>query len=483
MLGDDIMDEHSTVLAEMIEAHERTGAAAVVACKEFPLEEIAPTAAIAYEDAGDRLLKVTGIVEKPKPEDAPSDLGVMGRYVFTPGDLRRRSIAPSPAPAARSSSPTPSAGCCPTSTSTATPSTRAATTSAASSTTSAPPSSSPCAAGGPRPRVPRRGSAATSASKASADRRSLVLIPLEDAQAHVLERRARRCEPRAVSTVAAVGCVLAETVTSPEDVPPFANTAMDGYAVRAADVARRAGVARRAAVVAEVAAGHPARPSARRPGEAMRIMTGAPIPDGADAVVMVERTQRLDDGDARSPSRRPCRRARPCAAAGDDLRAGDVVFEPGEVLGAGHLGVLAGLGVGEVRGAPPAPGRRAVHRRRAGRGRAAARARPDPRLQPGHAARAGRAAGLAGRRPRARSATTRRPSTAAIRAGAVDLRRRAHQRRRVDGRHRPREGGARPHRRHALDADRHPAGQAVGLRAGRRHAGVRAARATRCRRW
>ena len=83
MLGDDIMDEHSTVLSEMIEAHERTDAAAVVAVKQFPLEEISAYGSIAYEDAGDRLLKVTGIVEKPKPKDAPSTWGVMGRYVFT----------------------------------------------------------------------------------------------------------------------------------------------------------------------------------------------------------------------------------------------------------------------------------------------------------------------------------------------------------------------------------------------------------------
>jgi UTP--glucose-1-phosphate uridylyltransferase len=84
MLGDDIMDEHSTVLAEMIDAHERTGAGAVVAVKQFPLEEISAYGSIAYEEVEPRLLKVTSIVEKPKPEDAPSGWGVMGRYVFTP---------------------------------------------------------------------------------------------------------------------------------------------------------------------------------------------------------------------------------------------------------------------------------------------------------------------------------------------------------------------------------------------------------------
>ncbi len=84
MLGDDIMDEHSTVLTEMIEAHHAHGVAAVIACKQFPLEEISAYGSIAYEEVAPRLLKVQSIVEKPKPADAPTTWGVMGRYVFTP---------------------------------------------------------------------------------------------------------------------------------------------------------------------------------------------------------------------------------------------------------------------------------------------------------------------------------------------------------------------------------------------------------------
>ncbi len=153
--------------------------------------------------------------------------------------------------------------------------------------------------------------------------------------------------PQRVWTVAAVGCVLAEVVTSPEDVPPFANTAMDGYAVRAADVTGASPDRPvELPVVAEVAAGHPA-PRALAAGEAMRIFTGAPIPAGADAVVMVERTRRLDDG-ARVAIEAEVPAGEAVRSAGDDLRAGDVVFEPGAVVGAGHLGVLAGIGVGEV---------------------------------------------------------------------------------------------------------------------------------------
>ena len=90
-----------------------------------------------------------------------------------------------------------------------------------------------------------------------------MLISLDDAQAHVLERVAPLAPVR-VWTVAAVGCVLAEAVASPEAVPPFANTAMDGYAVRSADTA---GAPVELPVVGEVAAGHPA-PTALGPGEA-----------------------------------------------------------------------------------------------------------------------------------------------------------------------------------------------------------------------
>jgi UTP--glucose-1-phosphate uridylyltransferase len=83
MLGDDIMDEHSTVLSEMIDTFEATGSS-VIACKEFPPEQISAYGCVSYEPAGDRLLRVKSIVEKPKPEDAPSSWAVLGRYVFTP---------------------------------------------------------------------------------------------------------------------------------------------------------------------------------------------------------------------------------------------------------------------------------------------------------------------------------------------------------------------------------------------------------------
>jgi UTP--glucose-1-phosphate uridylyltransferase len=83
MLGDDIMDERSTVLSDMIDAYHRT-ATSVVALKAFPPEEISSYGCAACDRAETPLVRITGIVEKPAPEDAPSNLAVMGRYLFTP---------------------------------------------------------------------------------------------------------------------------------------------------------------------------------------------------------------------------------------------------------------------------------------------------------------------------------------------------------------------------------------------------------------
>ena len=83
MLGDDIMDDRSTVLEDMIGVHERTGSS-VVAFKSFPPEEISSYGCAASEPTDqENLVRLRGIVEKPAPEDAPSDLAVMGRYLFT----------------------------------------------------------------------------------------------------------------------------------------------------------------------------------------------------------------------------------------------------------------------------------------------------------------------------------------------------------------------------------------------------------------
>ncbi len=83
MLGDDIMDRHSTVLSDMIKTHDETGAN-VVALMEVPIEEISAYGCAAVDDREGARCRITEVVEKPTPEVAPSNLGVMGRYLFTP---------------------------------------------------------------------------------------------------------------------------------------------------------------------------------------------------------------------------------------------------------------------------------------------------------------------------------------------------------------------------------------------------------------
>ena len=87
MLGDDIMADTSTVLTDMLAVHERYGRS-VVALKEFPRNEISAYGCVLPEPIDDTLVRIRDIVEKPKPEDAPSNLAVMGRYVFTPEIFR-----------------------------------------------------------------------------------------------------------------------------------------------------------------------------------------------------------------------------------------------------------------------------------------------------------------------------------------------------------------------------------------------------------
>jgi molybdopterin molybdotransferase len=139
------------------------------------------------------------------------------------------------------------------------------------------------------------------------------------------------------TTADAHGRVLAEPVASRRTLPPFDVSAMDGYAVRSADLA---GGAIALPVVFEMAAG--AVPDRRlEPGQAARIFTGAPLPPGADAVVRQEDVEAAD-GRVRFAAAVPAgENVRP---AGEDVRVGEIVLEPGVRLGAGPLGMLASLG-------------------------------------------------------------------------------------------------------------------------------------------
>jgi len=168
------------------------------------------------------------------------------------------------------------------------------------------------------------------------------VIPLEEARRYVLER-VRPLDAHRVPLADAAGRVLAEPVVAAEQVPPFANTAMDGFAVQAADTTEAPVVL---SVVGTIAAGDSFSGSVG-PGQAARIMTGAPLPDGSDAVVMVERTV-FDDAALTVEVGVAVEPGNHVRAAGEDIQIGDVVAEAGVTLTPGHLGVLASVGIHEV---------------------------------------------------------------------------------------------------------------------------------------
>ncbi|MFE1228935.1 gephyrin-like molybdotransferase Glp [Streptomyces sp. NPDC058745] len=175
-------------------------------------------------------------------------------------------------------------------------------------------------------------------------------------------------EPIELQLPDAQGCVLVEDVTVPVALPPFDNSSMDGYAVRVADVA---GATEEypavLTVIGDVAAGAGGLPRVG-PGQAARIMTGAPLPPGAEAVVPVEWTDGGSGGGAASGMRaastapegaagevrvhRPAEARAHVRARGSDVRAGDLALEAGTVLGPPQIGLLAAIGRGTVRVRP-----------------------------------------------------------------------------------------------------------------------------------
>jgi molybdenum cofactor synthesis domain-containing protein len=167
----------------------------------------------------------------------------------------------------------------------------------------------------------------------------MAMIPLPEAQSVVLEGTPV-LDPHEVDFTAVAGLVIADRVLGTELVPPLDNTAVDGYAVRSADVAS---VPVELTVVGEVAAGA-ATDHVLAEGETIRIMTGAPIPAGCDAVVMVEDSERLGvvDGAERVRLTASVEAGSAIRPAGDDVRPGDVLFEPGTPVTPAVLGVLAG---------------------------------------------------------------------------------------------------------------------------------------------
>ena len=151
----------------------------------------------------------------------------------------------------------------------------------------------------------------------------------------------------------ALGRALAEDIVAEATLPPWDNSAMDGYAVRSADIAEATPENPAQLPVTDVIRAGDGAPRSLQPGSAMRIMTGAPVPDGADTVVRVEDTDAeaaagvVSINSARDSGRH-------VRGAGQDMRSGDLLFSPGHTITPGTMGVLAAAGraQAQVHGVP-----------------------------------------------------------------------------------------------------------------------------------
>jgi molybdopterin molybdotransferase len=163
------------------------------------------------------------------------------------------------------------------------------------------------------------------------------LLTIAEAQRLILER-VRSLPAERVPLDAAAGRVLAEAGLAAVDLPPFASSAMDGFALRAADTPGTL------PVVARIAAGRPAERELRA-GEAMAIATGGAVPEGADAVIPIEYVVENDNDIELAEPVAPAANVRP---RGGDVRAGESVAGAGSRLGPAQLGALAAAGIAEV---------------------------------------------------------------------------------------------------------------------------------------
>lgn len=162
------------------------------------------------------------------------------------------------------------------------------------------------------------------------------MLSVEEALEQILAR-VSRLEAERVELLGALGRVLAEPIVSRREIPPWPNSAMDGYALRAGDTSQH-GVT--LAVVARVAAGMMPQRGVGA-GEAARIFTGAPLPEGADAVIPQEEVEVAGEGVV---VRRRVEAGEHVRPRGEDVRAGERVLDPGRAIGPGEIGLLATLG-------------------------------------------------------------------------------------------------------------------------------------------
>ena len=170
------------------------------------------------------------------------------------------------------------------------------------------------------------------------------MLTVPEASARILAD-VRKLSTERIPLQDALGRVLAQVVTSPLTLPPWDNSAMDGYAVRSSDIVTATAASPVTLPVRETVAagGFPSGPL--QAGIAVRIMTGAPIPEGTDTVVRVEDT----DGGVTTVTIRDARDAKKnLRFRGEDIRQGQAVLQPGAPLSAAQIGVLASVGASEV---------------------------------------------------------------------------------------------------------------------------------------
>lgn len=166
------------------------------------------------------------------------------------------------------------------------------------------------------------------------------LIPLETALEQMLSRIVPVTESQTIPLLQAAGRITANPVTSPMDVPGFDNSAMDGYAVRMADIAAGGALP----VAGKAFAGQPF--SGEWPaGTCVRIMTGAPVPSGAEAVVMQEETEVTESGVRFNAA---VKKGQNIRLRGEDIRSGAAVLPAGKKLTAAELPLIASLGIADV---------------------------------------------------------------------------------------------------------------------------------------
>jgi molybdopterin molybdotransferase len=171
------------------------------------------------------------------------------------------------------------------------------------------------------------------------------MIPYPEALSALL-KATPRLGMEEVPILSALGRVVREDIRSPYPIPPFAKSAMDGYALRARDTrTARPGKPVELVVIEDVPAGRVPR-NFLRPGQAIRIMTGAPLPGGADAVVIVEDTER---GDRTVKIFSAVERGENIGKAGEDVRKGKRIIAKGTRIGPAELGMLSACGKTRVR--------------------------------------------------------------------------------------------------------------------------------------